>query len=265
VASNFNARDAAVYEKSMGRWSRKLAPGLVAFAGLGDAVLDVGCGTGSLLTEILRSPTPRRVVGVDAASVYLEAARAQLRDKRLELLEGDAEALPVESRQFDAALSQLVLQFVSRPGVAVIEMARVVRRGGIVAASVWNSGGGMPHQRMFWDTAALLDPDAARLRAKTFNRETTRPGELARLFGGAGLGEIAETTLTIAMDFIGFDDFWAPIAGGEGTLGKYASALPDPAAARLRDALRHAYLAGAPDGRRVFHCTAFACRGRVPG
>src|SRR4051812_10316568 len=248
----------------MGRWSRKLAPGLVALAGLGEAVLDVGCGTGSLLTEILRSPVPRRVVGVDAASVYLEAARAQLRDSRLELLEGDAEALPLEAGQFDVALSQLVLQFVSHPGLAVREMARVVRPGGTVAASVWNSGGGMPHQRMFWDTAALLDPAAAEVRAKAFNRETTRPGELANLFGAAGLGEIVETALTSAMDFTGFDDFWSPIAGGEGTLGRCASALPDPAAARLRDALRDAYLAGAPDGRRVFHCTAFACRGRVP-
>src|SRR3954451_16353477 len=122
MVSTFNARNASVYEQSMGRWSRLLAPGFVAFAGLGEAVLDVGCGTGSLLAEIARSEIPRRIAGIDAASVYLEAARARVADRRVELQEGDAEALPFADGEFDMALSQLVLQFVGKPGTAVREM-----------------------------------------------------------------------------------------------------------------------------------------------
>ncbi len=47
----FTALDAAAYDQLMGRWSRRLAPLLIEFGGLadGDRVLDIGCGTGSLI------------------------------------------------------------------------------------------------------------------------------------------------------------------------------------------------------------------------
>ncbi|MGA8379527.1 MAG: hypothetical protein WB710_00175, partial [Stellaceae bacterium] len=50
MPSMFNARDAANYERLMGRWSRRLAPLFIEHAGLrdGETVLEVGCGTGSL-------------------------------------------------------------------------------------------------------------------------------------------------------------------------------------------------------------------------
>jgi len=153
MASTFNARDAAVYERSMGRWSRRLAPGFAAFAGIGDAplVLDVGCGTGSLVFELADNPAHRLLAGIDASEIYVAAAQAQqaqVRDARIQLQHGDACAMPYADDSFDAALSQLVLQFVPHPAEAVAEMRRVVRQGGIVAAAVWNSAGGMPHQRV---------------------------------------------------------------------------------------------------------------------
>ncbi len=188
MASTFNARDAAVYERSMGRWSRRLAPGFAGFAGIERAarVLDVGCGTGSLLFELADNTAHRHLTGIDASEIYLAAAQAQANAQsagsRITFQHGDACAMPFAEDSFDAALCQLVLQFVPQPGEAVAEMRRVVRPGGIVAAAVWNSGGGMPHQRMFWDTAAMLDPAADTLRGQTFSRPMTKPDDLYGLF-----------------------------------------------------------------------------------
>jgi SAM-dependent methyltransferase len=266
MVSTFNARNAEEYERSMGRWSRRLAPGVIAFADLGASgrVLDVGCGTGSLLFELARDPQRTRIAGIDASEIYARAAQAKAADPRIDVRQGDACAMPFADGEFDAAVSQLVLQFVPDAARAVAEMRRVVRPGGVVAAAVWCSGGGMPHQRMFWDTAALLDPAADVLRGKTFTRPMTRRGDLAAAFTAQGLRSVAESSLTIWMDFADFADFMEPIAGGEGTLGKYFAGLADDQADRLKTALRAAYLSGAPDGLRPFACTAFVCRGVVP-
>ena len=262
----FNARDAAQYEQVMGRWSRRMAPLLVDFADIpaARAVLDVGCGTGSLLFELARNPGRTRVAGLDPAAIYVEAVRARLTDPRIDVTLGDARAMPFEDASFDAVLSQLVLQFIPETGAALAEMRRVTRPGGTIAATVWNSYGGMPHQRMFWDIACLLDPNAIAVRDHTYFRPMTRKGDLTLAMQAAGLLDVVESSVTIWMDFASFEDMWAPIAGGEGTLGKYVTAMEEGARSRLREALRASYLSGQPDGERNFACTAHAAKATVP-
>ena len=262
MASTFNARNAAAYERTMGRWSRRLAPGFARFAGVlaGERVLDVGCGTGSLI-RTLAGLGLGEIQGIDASAVYVAALAEAL--PGISVRVGDANALPFPDGGFDRALCQLVLQFVPEPEGALAEMRRVVRPGGTVAAAVWATAGGMPHQRLFWDTAAMLDPAADRLRAATMSRRGTSRGELGAMFAAAGLAGAEEGAETIWMEFADFDDYWGPMLGGEGTLGKYVAGLPQEAADRLARHLRAGYEAGAPDGPRAFACTALVCRGEV--
>jgi SAM-dependent methyltransferase len=263
IASTFNARNAAVYEQSMGRWSRRLAQGFTEFVGLapGERVLDVGCGTGSLLFHLAAMPEQPVLTGIDASPLYVAAAQARLGDTAITVAEGDACGLDFPDGAFDRVMSQLVLQFIPNAARAAREMCRVARPGGVVAAAVWASGGGMVSQRMFMDTAAMLDPAAAALRAHTFTRPLTRPNELAALWRDVGLTDVRESTVTIWMEFPNFADYWSPIAAGEGTLGRYVSGLSDAMRATLEGHLRDAYVSGEADGARSFAATASVCRG----
>jgi SAM-dependent methyltransferase len=250
----------------MGRWSRLLARPFLDFAGLqdGDRVLDVGCGTGSLTFTIPEVADVARINAIDHSEVYVEAARQRNADPRIIIERADACALPFPDSSFDRALALLVLHFVPESEQAVIEMSRVVRPGGLVAAVVWDSFGGMPNQRMFWDTAAALDSSAAAARAESYFKPMTRPGEMRELWTRIGLENVADATLMVRMDYLCFDDFWRPLADGEGPLGKYVSALDEGKRAVFERSLRAAYEATEPDGPRSFAAVAWACRGLVP-
>jgi SAM-dependent methyltransferase len=267
MATTFNARNAGFYEQYMGRWSRRLALPFLDFAGIAanDSVLDVGCGTGSLTFVLPQAAMVREIEGVDFSPIFVEAARAANRDPRIRFSQGDACALGFADNRFDRALALLVLHFVPQGHKAIAEMRRVVRRGGVVAASVWDTYGGLPFQRIFWDAVALLDPDGERQRRDANFRPMTRPGELSAAFAAVGLAEIEEAMLTIRMDFADFADYWTPVAAGEATMGKYFSACPPELRSRIEKATREAYLSGEPDGPRSFAATAIACRGVVPG
>jgi hypothetical protein len=91
-----------------------------------------------------------------------------------------------------------------------------------------------------------------------------QPGEMKRTFVEQGLVEVTGMQMMIRMDYLSFDDYWAPIAAGEGPLGKYVSTLDAAERARTDAAVRDAYEAGRPDGPRSFANVAWACRGIVP-
>ncbi|WP_046117378.1 class I SAM-dependent methyltransferase [Sinorhizobium sp. PC2] len=266
MTSSFNVHNAAGYEQLMGRWSQRLATPFIDFAGLadGEKILDVGCGTGSLTFALAKAADLSEIAAIDYSPVFVEEAIRRNTDPRINIRQADACALPFADGAFDRALALLVLHFVPEAGKAVAEMRRVVRPGGVVAAAVWDHLGGMPGMRMMVDTVAALSEGGRQLRARYCFQPMMRPGEMKRTFVEEGLADVTETQLMIRMDYRNFDDYWAPIAAGEGPLGKYVATLDAAERARVDAAIRDAYEAGQPDGPRSFANAAWACRGIAP-
>ncbi|TIO73118.1 MAG: class I SAM-dependent methyltransferase [Mesorhizobium sp.] len=266
MTSSFTVHAASGYEQLMGRWSRRLAPLFIDFAGLagGEKILDVGCGTGSLTFELAKSADLAEIQAIDFSAVFVAAAKERNTDPRITISQADATALPFADGAFDRALALLVLHFVPEAGKAVAEMRRVVRPGGVVAAVVWDHYGGMPGMRVMIDTVAALSEGGRQLRSRYCFQPMMQPGEMKRTFVEQGLADVTEAELMIRMDYQNFDDYWAPIGAGEGPLGKYMTTLDGAERERVEAAVRDAYQAGRPDGPRSFANVAWACRGIVP-
>ncbi len=118
--------------------------------------------------------------------------------------------------------------------------------------------------RLFYDTAAALDPVANERRAKNFTRPMTRPAELKSAWKAAGFKDVVDTSLCIRMEFESFADYWAPFEGRDGPQAQYVATLADEQRLRLREAVRAAYLDGESDGLRSFASLAWAVKGTVP-
>jgi SAM-dependent methyltransferase len=116
-----------------------LGPRLVERAGVGPGmtVLDVATGTGN--AAIPAAATGARVTGLDLTPELLAVARerALRAGVEVELVEGDAEALPWPDGSFDAVLSTLGVQFTPSHEAAARELARVCRAGGVIGLCNW--------------------------------------------------------------------------------------------------------------------------------
>jgi SAM-dependent methyltransferase len=250
----------AAYEPYVGRWSRLVARELLPRLGVpaGSTWLDAGCGTGALTATVLTTD-PALVIGADQSLGFVTDARARLPDPRVRWVVADARRLPIADGSLDAVVSGLVLNFVPEPVVAVREMARVIRPGGLVAAYVWDYAGRMELMRAFWDAAAAVHPGAAELdEGRRF--PLCRPAPLAALFTDAGLDHVRAHPIEIPTRFRDFDDYWTPFLGGRGPAPAYAMSLGEEHRAAIREALR-ARLPVAADGSIQLVARAWAVRG----
>jgi SAM-dependent methyltransferase len=239
----------------MGAWSRQLSPQLVAFAGvrLGLRVLDVGCGPGALTAELVARLGAEAVTAVDPSGSFVAAARA--RHPGVDVRQASAEALPFPDATFDVALAQLVVHFMADPVAGLREMARVTRRCGVVAACVWDFGGGRGPLGPFWEAARETDPNVVDESDLT----GTRQGHLTQLFEVAGLTDVDEGVLSASREYSSFDDWWEPFTRGVGPGGAYVAGLVPGRQAELRERCRSML----PVGRILLTAHAWATRAVV--
>ena len=94
-------------------------------------VLDVATGTGLVAAELVRRGF--RVTGVDQSPEMLAGARRRFGGS-VELVEASAESLPFPDGAFDHLTFTYLLRYVGDPGATLVELARVVRPGGVVAS-----------------------------------------------------------------------------------------------------------------------------------
>jgi ubiquinone/menaquinone biosynthesis C-methylase UbiE len=244
---------AEAYDRFMGRYSTLLAPRFADFASVatGQRVLDVGCGPGALTAELLRRLGPASVCAVDPSEPFVAAV--QERHPEVTVQRCAAEHLPFGDDEFDAAMAQLVVHFMADPVAGIREMSRVTRSGGVVAACVWDFGGGKGPLSVFWQATQQLDADIV----GEADLAGAREGHLAQLFHEAGLDNIEDTALSISVEHQTFEEWWEPYTLGVGPAGGHVTGLDDAHRAELRELCRSLL----PPAPFVVTALAWAARG----
>ena len=257
----FNDVPAEAYDGFMGRYSTLLSPGFVDFAGLGHPhrahsrtrVLDVGCGTGALISELVARVGEESITAIDPSPPFVQAVRE--RYPKVNVQEARAESLPFPDDSFSLGLAQLVVHFLPDPVAGLKEIQRVTRDGGVIAASVWDFAGERSPLSVFWRAARELDPQ---VRDESL-LPGAREGHLQELFELAGLREVGEAPLEISVEHGDFDEWWTPYTAGVGPAGTYVASLDDEHRLELRERCRTTL----PVGPFVLTSRAWAARGVV--
>ena len=101
----------------------------------GETILDAGCGTGVFTTHICE--TGARVIGLELSRPML--VRATIKGVPFCSVQGDMRKLPFLDETFDKAVSITALEFIEEAEIAVEEMFRVTKPGGIIVVATLNS------------------------------------------------------------------------------------------------------------------------------
>lgn len=193
---------AASYERAMAVFMAPWSLDLVEHAQLRPSmdVLDVACGTGFAARraqEVVGSTG--RVVGVDINPQMVAMAQHVT---GLEVREASADDTGLPTAAFDVVMCQQSLQFFPDPTAALREMKRVLRPGGRVVVSVWETFDSNPYFRSQLQFLGphLSDDDAAAYRASDI---TTLGGVrgLRGLLEDAGFRDVAAECCTLLVDF----------------------------------------------------------------
>ena len=252
------ADPAEAYDHHVGRYGPQLAAGLIRSAGIrpGQRVLDVGCGPGPLTRSLADLLGAANVAAIDPSEPFVEACRRRVPGADVRV--GVGEHLPFEAGEFDAVLAQLVVQLMDDSDAGIEEMIRVARPGGVIAASVWDSRT-MPVLRSFWDAALEVAPERVGALSDAQRVGYTSAEELAQLWNGHGLTEVATSELSVQADYLDFDDLFRPFAAGAGHSGGCFTALDEASQEQVR-ADAHARL-GSPEGPFTLTARAWLVRG----
>lgn len=209
-------------------------------------LLDVGCGTGDLALAALGRAMAVTAVDPDPQMVALTLRALEGHDAQVG--QGRLPSLPLEDCSFDAVVANFVVNHVPDPRAAVAEMLRVTAPGGVLAMTIWPTGGAG------WSRLVAEAFQAA--QAASLPR-TLLPDYLdfARTPQGlAGLVDVAAAEVIDAREVawqwrVAPQGLWAGISGGVASAGQaFAAQTPQVKAAIERELMARAAQSCGPDG-----------------
>ena len=173
--------------------------------GQGSSVIEAGCGNGAALSDIRAVVGPKgRIVGIDPTRAFIDIATrraAQQAASSVRYEVGDIRSMPFADAEFDAAFCEKVLIHAGPPKAALLEMARVTRRGGHVGAIEW-----LPFFHVSSRDSAALDAFNAVFRKACFDYFVS--GNLARQFHAAGLRNLKTEAILAHTYSLDSHPFW---------------------------------------------------------
>jgi ubiquinone/menaquinone biosynthesis C-methylase UbiE len=123
----------------------------------GEAVLDVGCGTGTTTVQAARVVGPTgQVTGSDLSPVMIDTAREAADVDGIAWLVADAQTYDFGADTFDAVISRFGVMFFADPVAAFANLARSTRPGGRLVAAVWQTRDKVPLFDLPYATAAAV-------------------------------------------------------------------------------------------------------------
>jgi len=197
-ATTAKALERAYHKRDMLRRRGHVRASLAAAPG--ERILDIGCGPGFYVSELLEEVGPRgSIVAIDASPDMLALARQRCVGRgNVEFRDGNAAGLPVDDEDFDAALCVQVMEYVPDPPGALAEIYRALRPNG--RALIWDVDWGT----VWWHSE---DPDRMRRVMAAWDEHLVHPSLPRRLgahLRGAGFVDVAVTGHSFAT--VDYDD-----------------------------------------------------------
>src|ERR1041384_658529 len=134
----------SVLRSHRSRTAANSAAYLLPHLAAGKSVLDVGCGPGPLPADLAELVAPGTVTATEVSEDILKLARDEAAERGIDTVRfavADVHALDFPDDSFDVVHAHQVLQHVADPVLALKEMRRVCKPGGVVAARDGDYGG----------------------------------------------------------------------------------------------------------------------------
>ncbi|MBD2114058.1 MULTISPECIES: class I SAM-dependent methyltransferase [Cyanophyceae] len=144
-----------------------------------ERILDLGCGTGTLIQRLLHLAPEIEIVGLDPSAEMLCVARQKL-PKSVELRVGSADNIPFPNESFDWVISTNAFHYFRHPYQAIQDIKRVLKPNGHLVITDWCDD---------YLTCRICD-----IFLRLFNRAYSRTygtSECQRMLQNEGLAEVS--------------------------------------------------------------------------